>query len=88
MVIIVRNTGTIEEAVMFYTTPEWTHAINMQHGAGIGYTVADTVMNDHNILGISSETDPVTGVASTEIPPMTHNEVIAVKIGNSFNIAA
>ena len=60
----------------------------MQHGAGIGYTVADTVMNSHNILGISSETDPVTGVASTEIPPMTHNEVIAVKIGNSFNVTA
>ena len=84
MVIIVRN----DKAAMFYTTPQWTHAINMQHGAGVGYTVADTVMNTHNILGIRSETDPVTGVASTEIPPMTHNEVAAVAIGSSFDIAA
>ena len=87
-VIIVRNTGTIEEAVMMYTTPEWTHAVNMQHGAGVGYTVADSVMNTHNILGISSETDPVTGVATTEVPPMTHAEVTAVAIGNSFSVAS
>lgn len=87
-VIIIRSNGTIEEAAMMYTTPEWTHAVNMQHGSGIGYTVADTVMNTHNILGISSETDPVTGVASTEIPPMTHSEVVAVAIGNSFDVAS
>lgn len=87
-VIIVRSNGTIEEAAMLYTTPEWTHAVNMQHGAGVGYTVADTVMNTHNVLGISSETDPITGVASTEIPPMTHAEVTALAIGPSFNVAS
>jgi hypothetical protein len=88
MVIIVRNTGDIEEAVMFYTNSQWNDAINMQHGAGVGYTVADSVMNTHNILGVSSETDPVSGVASTEIAPMTHSQVVAVAIGNSFAVAS
>ncbi len=89
MVIIVRNTGDIEEAVMFYTNSQWDDAINMQHGAGVGYTVADSVMNTHNILGVSSETDPVSGgVASTAIAPMTHSQVVAVAIGSSFAVAS
>jgi len=85
MVIIVQDT----EAVMFYTTSQWTDAQNMQHGAGVGYTVADTVMNTHNILGISSSYDVVTGITSTDgIDPMTHSEVAALAIGSSFSISA
>jgi len=85
MVIIIRN----DEAEMFYTTSQWTDAQNMQHGGGIGYTVADTVMNTHNILGISSETDSVTGITTVpEIAPMTHSEVAALAIGSSFSIAS
>lgn len=89
MVIIVRNTGTIEEAVMTFTNSEWLDAINMQHGAGIGYTVADTVMNTYNILGISSSIDSYTGTTSNDrINPLTHSEVAALAIGSSFTIAS
>ena len=84
MVIIIRN----DEAEMFYTTSQWTDAQNMQHGGGIGYTVADSVMNSHTILGITSETDPVTGISSEAIAPMTHSEVAALAIGSSFSIAS
>ena len=84
MVIIVRN----DEADMFYTTSQWTDAINMQHGSGIGYTVADTVMNTHNILGISSYIDESTGITSEATAPLTHSQVAALAIGSSFSIAS
>jgi len=86
MVIIIRNTGTIEEAVMTYTTSEWMDAQTMMHGGGIGYTVADTVINSHNVLGVSSETLDVMGEVVVEIPAMTHSQVVAVSIGDSFSI--
>lgn len=85
MVIIVRDT----EAVMFYTDSQWTDAQEMMHGGGIGYTVANSVINSHNILGIPSSTDAVTGITSTDgVDAMTHSQVVSVAIGNSFSIPA
>ena len=83
MVIIVRDS----EAIMFYTDSQWTDAKDMMHGGGIGYTVANTVMNSHNILGIPSSTDAVTGITSTDgVDAMTHSQVVSVAIGDSFSI--
>jgi hypothetical protein len=85
MVIIVRE----DEAVMFYTDSQWSDAQDMMHGSGIGYTVANTVINSHNILGISSSIDAVTGITSTDgVNALTHNQVAALAIGSSFTIPA
>ena len=88
MVIIVRN----DEAVMYFTDSEFSDATGMMHGsgfAGVGYTVPNNVMNTHNILGISSTYDVVTGITSTDgVEPMTHNEVASLAIGSIFAIPA
>ena len=84
MVIIIRN----DEAEMFFTDSQWTDAQDMMHGGGIGYTVANSVMNSHTILGITSETDPVTGISSAAVSPMTHSEVAALAIGSSFSVTS
>ena len=88
MVIIVRN----DEAVMFFTDSQFSDATGLMHGsgfAGVGYTVPNTVMNTHCILGISSSIDDVTGITLTDgVEPMTHNEVAALAIGSSFAILA
>lgn len=88
MVIIVRN----DEAVMFFTDSQFSDATGLMHGsgfAGVGYTVPNIVKNTHNILGISSSFDVITGITSTDgVEPMTHNEVAALAIGSSFAILA
>ena len=88
MVIIVRN----DEAVTYYTDSQFADAAGMMNGsgfAGVGYTVPNTVMNTHSILGITSTFDVVTGITSDDgIEPMTHSEVAAVAIGSSFVISA
>lgn len=88
MVIIVRN----DEAVMFFTDSQFSDATGLMHGsgfAGVGYTVPNIVKNNHNILGISSSIDAVTGITSTDgVEPMTHSEVAALAIGSSFAILA
>ena len=88
MVIIVRN----EEAVMYFTDSQFADANGMMDGsgfAGVGYTVPNTVMNTHSILGISSTFDVMSGITSTDgVDPMTHSEVAALAIGSSFTVAA
>jgi hypothetical protein len=88
MVIIVRN----DEAVMFFTDSQFSDATGLMHGsgfAGVGYTVPNIVKNTHNILGISSSIDDVTGITLNDgQEPMTHNEVASLAIGSSFAILA
>ena len=77
---------------MYFTDSQFADANGMMVGTGftgIGYTVANTVMTTHNILGISSTFDAVSGITSTDgMDPMTHSEVAALAIGSSFTIAA